>query len=139
MRRARKNAFSQNSTTVIEMSHLTELTAVFVTTVPTDSVSKISRCQLYNFLETLIPGIVKEVHVNTRKNVLAVDASTPTVVATLFLRFVVCVVTVRWCLSRGRNTIEGVIQVVHNGIPDSYLVDLVLSTTAVIKVRRFGT
>lgn len=95
MWRARKNAFSQNSTTVIEMSHLTELTAVFVTTVPTDSVSKISRRQLYNFLETLIPEIVKEVHVNSRKNVLAVDASTPTVVSTLFLRFVLCVVTLR--------------------------------------------
>lgn len=139
MRRARKNAFSQNSATVIEMSHLTELTAVFVTTVPTDSVSKISRRQLYNFLETLIPEIVKEVHGNSRKNVLAVDASTPTVVSTLFLRFVFCVVTLRWCLPRGRNAIEGVIQGVHNGIPDSYLVDLVLSTTAVIKVRRFGT
>lgn len=103
-------------------------------TVSRDSETKISRCELYHFFETLIPGKAKEARVISRKNV-AVDATIPAAVLTLLVTSVLCGMAVRSSLHRGMNKIAGVIQDVDNDIHDSYPAGLVLPTTNVVSER----
>lgn len=138
-RRARKKASSHSSDTIIDPTPGYHFTVVFVPTLSAGSVSKISRSQLSKFLEALAPGEIKEARVNTRKNVVAVDACGQTAVSNLLSTSALCGVPVRSYLPRGKDTIVGVIQDVDVDIPDKDLVTLVSSTTVVSEVRRFGT
>lgn len=76
---------------------------------------------------------------NWRKNVIAVDACTPSAVSTLLFTLLSCGMAARSYLPRRRYTVMGVIQDVDNSVPDSYLASLVSSGTSVIEFRRFIT
>lgn len=137
-RRARKSGSTRSSTTIVIPAPQKEFTVVFVPTSPASSVSKISRCQLSTFLDGIAPGKIKEVRFNSRKNVVAVDASNSATVSSLLSTPLLCGVAVRSYIPRGHNTIVGVIQDVDNDIPDSDIAAIISSTSPVIEVRRFG-
>lgn len=138
-RRAREKGSPHSSTTVIDSSYGSNRTVVFVPTLSTDSVSKISRSQLSRLLETIAPGSIQEAQVNPRKNVIAVDTCSAVAVSSLLSTPLLCGVPVRSHIPRGKNTIVGVIQDVDIDIPDTDLTSLVSSATVVTEVRRFGT
>lgn len=139
MWRTRKNTSSQSSATIIETVQDPQLTVLFVPTVLTDSVTRIGRLQLSNLLEILIPAEIKEARVKSRKNVVTVDANTRTVVPSLLLTSVLCGMTVRSYLPRGKNAIASIIQDLDNDIPGSDLAVLVSSATTAMEGRRFET
>lgn len=94
-RHARKNASSQSSATIIEATYVLELVVVFVAALTTDSMAKVSWCQLSNFLEFPVPGEINEALANSRKNVVVVDACSPSAVSTLLLTPMLCGIAVR--------------------------------------------
>lgn len=116
-----------------------ELTVAFVPTLPTDLGTRLSRYRPSPFLETMVPREIKKAHVNSRKSVVGVDASTAAAVSTLLLTPIPCGMSARSYLPRGNNNIAGVIEGADNCIPDSEFTGFISSTTSVIVVRHLGT
>lgn len=87
----------------------------------------------------MVPGEIKEARVNSRKNVVANHANTPTAESILLITPTLCGTAIRAYVLRGRQTIVGVIQGVDCSIPNSELGDHISSTTSAIEVLRFVT
>lgn len=115
-----------------------KLTVVFVPTCTTGSISN-SRRHVSAFLEAIGPGSIAKARVNPRKNVVALDASSPTVVSSPLCTTLFCGVAVVSYLFRGKNTTVGVIQDVDADITVNELSSLIISTTDIAEIQRFGT
>lgn len=138
-RLARKCASPQSSSTVLSPTFEAPLTVVFTPRDPTCSLGAMNKLKLSRFLEALAPGLIKEARVNSRKNLIAVDANNVTAVDILLATTSLCGADVRAYLPRAKNTVIGVIRDVDADIPDEEISQLVSSTVVIVHIRRFGS
>lgn len=137
-RKARNATSGHSSSTIRYSTNCESPTVILVPVVQTDSLSSISRLKLSNVLQTIAPDEIKEVRVNTKKNLIAIDVVNACALDKLLLVTEICSISVRAYVPGGRNTIAGVIQDVDAEITEQDFAALISTTAPIVQFRRFG-
>lgn len=103
-----------------------------------ENLNSINRQTLTLLLERLVPGQVKEVRINARRNILSVDVSSRATLDKLKTVSVLGNIRVRSFFAHGLNTTAGVISDVDIQIKDMDLVQLLSSSVRITDIHRFG-
>lgn len=103
-----------------------------------DKVSKFHLVELSKFLDSAAPAAVKEVRLNTSRNLVAVDAATPRLKGLLLQLTTLCSTPVRAFLPRQLLSSDGLIRVVELDLPDDEILKCLTSPFPVRQVKRLG-
>lgn len=98
--------------------------------------SSFNRIRLPIFIGSLSSGQITEIRVYQRKNVTAVDATTPEARTTVLQQTSICGVQIRVRVQRSINILTGVIRDVDHDISVEEITSLVRADTEVLNVRR---
>lgn len=134
-KRSRRESIGEDTNIVVPPSR----TVLFAPNAVGGNVRNINKQVLSEHLDSIAPGQVAEARVNVRKNVIAVDTTTPSAVHVLLATTALCGVPVRAFLPRPPNTRAGVIRDVDASITDTKILSLCYSGVKIVEARRFGS
>ncbi|KAG0415691.1 hypothetical protein HPB47_007130 [Ixodes persulcatus] len=120
--------------------HLSESSRT-VLVVPTEAemnLRKLNWQLLSDELETMAPKLIKEIRVNLKKNIIAIEARTEAAVLDLLITNKICGIPVRAFLPRAKHTRAGVIGDVDMTVTMEKIVELIDCGVHVVYARRFG-
>ncbi|KAG0422564.1 hypothetical protein HPB47_001621 [Ixodes persulcatus] len=120
--------------------HLSESSRT-VLVVPTEAemnLRKLNWQLLSDELETMAPKLIKEIRVNLKKNIIAIEARTEAAVLDLLITNKICGIPVRAFLPRAKHTRAGVIGDVDTTVTMEKIVELIDCGVHVVYARRFG-
>ncbi|KAL1467156.1 hypothetical protein MTO96_042360 [Rhipicephalus appendiculatus] len=127
-RSRRKSSTSSSSEETVIYSSIMTTTVAYVPVDVTVSLNAISKQKLHEFFFNLAPGLVQEVRVNPRKNIIAVDTTDEKTVQTLLGLSQLCGVSTRAYIPQGANVTAGVISDVDLELQDDVLKSLIVCT-----------
>lgn len=139
--RSRGASSRSTASTVTTSSRPPVHTVLFVPESPNGNLKMLNRQAISVSLEAIIPEKIKEVRINTRKNIMAIDVENSAAAETLHKVTMLGEMKVRAYVTPGQGTSVGVVYDVDVSIPDADLPILVKPTTdgAIIKqVTRLG-
>lgn len=113
-------------------------TIAYIPVAATGNLNSLNRQALTAYLGRLAPGQIREVRINPRRNILAVDVDTRTTLNALKAVTQLGSIPVRSFVVHGGCTIAGVISDVDTDIDDSDLSTLITSTAHITDIHRFG-
>ncbi|KAH9361886.1 hypothetical protein HPB48_003705 [Haemaphysalis longicornis] len=132
---------TSSATTVTTPARPPVHTFLFVPESPNDNLRMLNRQAISVSLEAILPGKIKEVRINTRKNILAIDVEHSAAVETLHQLTVVGEMKVRAYISAGQGASVDVVYDVDVSIPDADLPILIkpaTEATTIKQVTRLG-
>ncbi|XP_049528913.1 uncharacterized protein LOC125947712 [Dermacentor silvarum] len=140
-RSRRKSSTSSSSEATIIYSSIVTTTVAFVPVDVMVSLNAISKQKLHDFFFKLAPGLIQEVRVNPRKNIIAVDTTDEKTVQTLLGLSQLCGVNTRAYIPQGADVTAGVISDVDLELQDDVLKSMIVCTPPckIISVRRLGS
>lgn len=113
-------------------------TIAYIPIAATGNLNSLNRQTLTAYLEKLAPGQIREVRINSRKNILTVDVSTRSILDTLKAVTQLGNILVRSFIVQGGSTTAGVIYDVDTDIDNGDLPTLISSTVHITDIHRFG-
>lgn len=117
-------------------------TILFVPDTSTDNLNRLNRQRISMSLEALIPGEIKDIRINKRKNVLAVDVHNRSALDALMKIKTLGDVNVHYVVPQSNDTTAGVVYDIDAAIIDSDLPILIQPATdgvTILHTRRLGS
>ncbi|KAH7948892.1 hypothetical protein HPB49_002928 [Dermacentor silvarum] len=102
------------------------------------NLNSLSRQFLYEYFESVAPGQVNEIRINSRKNILTVDAKSSTVIEKLKTIPTLSGIPVRSFFTYGKESTTGVISDVDLDIKNVDLRKLLSSSVQILEIHRLG-
>ncbi|KAH6934258.1 hypothetical protein HPB50_022630 [Hyalomma asiaticum] len=132
----------RRTSSVSELSHSTppseQAYTIAYVPVAAGNLNSLNRQTLTAYLGRIAPGKIREVRINPRRNILAVDVSTRPTLNTLKAVTQLGSIPVRSFIAHGGCTIAGVISDVDTDIDDNELPSLISSAMHITDIHRFG-
>ncbi|XP_049527233.1 uncharacterized protein LOC125947003 [Dermacentor silvarum] len=132
---------ASSKSTVIPTPRAPEHTIIFVPEAATDNLNRLNRQAISIYLESLAPGEIKDVRINNRKNVLAIDVTNRSALDPLMKITQLDNIKVRCHTPQTLETTAGVVYNIDVSICDSDLPILIKTTTEsipIIQAHRIG-
>lgn len=140
-RRLVRTSPSASKVTVIPTRKSSDYTILFVPVAASDNLNRLNRQATSVALEALVPGEIKDVRINARKNILAIDVTNRSALDVLSNVKVLDNINVRCYKQDEYVSTAGVVYDVDNSISDADLPILIKPATegiAILQARRIG-
>ncbi|KAH7946215.1 hypothetical protein HPB49_021514 [Dermacentor silvarum] len=102
------------------------------------NLNSLSRQFLYEYFESVAPGQINEIRINSRKNILTVDAKSSTIIEKLKTIPTLSGIPVRSFFTYGKESTTGVISDVDLDMKNVDLRNLLSSSVQILEIHRLG-
>lgn len=144
-RKAKRRNISERSSssksTVLPQRRPSAHTLLFMPDRPVDNLNRLNRQAVSVTLEALVPGEIKDIRINNRKNVLAIDVRNRSAINALMAVKLLGNINVHYLVPQDYETTAGVVYDIDTSISDSDLPILIKPATdgiALLQARRLG-